>query len=131
MPKTTVDVFQDSNGDVLLVDWLKGLEKKAPRVHKKSLERIERLAVEGYELGMPLAKPLGDGIYELRITNQPTCYRILYFFNGKDDKGDKDVVILSHGLVKEQEVPPGDITKAKERRKLVKSDSKKYTASFS
>jgi hypothetical protein len=45
----------------------------------------------------------------------------LYFFAGKA------VVVLSHGLTKEREVPPREIDQAVERKQMVEADFEKFT----
>jgi hypothetical protein len=60
--------------------------------------------------------------HELRVRFQRVNYRILYFFH--DQKA-----VLSHGLVKEQDVPPGDIDLAIRRRTKYQNDPKKHTYS--
>ena len=57
------------------------------------------LKQQGHELRRPIADFLRDGIYELRPSFQGVHYRILYFFSGRN------VVVVSHGIVKEAEVP--------------------------
>jgi hypothetical protein len=46
---------------------------------------------------------------------------MLYFFAGKR------VVVVSHGLTKKREVPPHEIDRALERKKLVEADFEKFT----
>src|ERR1019366_4808136 len=53
----------------------------------------------GHELRRPIADILRDEIYELRPSHRGVQYRILYFFR------DRDVVVLSHGIMKRQKVP--------------------------
>ena len=48
-------------------------------------------------------------------------YRILYFFRGRD------VVVLSHGIMKRQKVPDVEIRRAVERKRLVLADPQRYT----
>ena len=59
---------------------------------------------------------LRDGIYELRASHQGVHYRILYFYSGRA------IVVLSHGIVKEQEVPAREIDRALDRKKRVQAD---------
>ena len=124
MPKTAILIFRDENGDVPLVEWLESLEKRKPKIHKKCIAYILLLADEGYALQRPIAAPLRNGICELRPKNGHVNYRILYFWHGKD------VVVLTHGLTKECEVPAADIDYAVRCKKLVESNSKKFTADF-
>ena len=46
---------------------------------------------------------------------------MLYFFAGKA------VVVLSHGLTKERQVPPREIVEAVERKLMVEADFEKFT----
>ncbi len=90
-----------------------GLQRK-PR--EKCLARLARLEELGHELRRPEADFLRDGIFELRAAYQGVQYRMLYFFSGKA------FVVISHGLVKEQTVPPKEIDRAVERKKKFESD---------
>lgn len=75
----------------------------------------------GHELRRPEADYLRDGIYELRVRFRHTNHRMLYFFFGQQ------VVVLTHGLVKEREVPPGEIDRAVVRRKRFEEDPESHT----
>lgn len=87
----------------------------------KCLTRIERLCEEGHNLRRPEADLLRDKIYELRATFQGINYRILYFFHGNL------AAVLSHGIVKEDIVPPIEIDRAIQRRKNFERDPKAHT----
>lgn len=106
MPKTDVLLFAESNGSAPLIEWLDGLPSK---VQDKCIVRIERLKRLGHELRRPEADYLRDGIYELRICHRNIHYRVLYFFN-------KRKAVLSHGLVKERDVPDREINLAIKRK---------------
>jgi phage-related protein len=69
----------------------------------------------------PLADLLRDNIYELRPSCQGVHYRILYFFSSRN------VVVVSHGLKKESEVPAVEIKRAIERKKRFEADPKAHT----
>jgi len=90
-------------------------------VQAKCTERIDRLGELGHELRRPEADFLRDGIYELRASYQGVHYRMLYFFAGKA------VVVVSHGLTKEREVPPREIDLAIERKKKVEGNFEQFT----
>ena len=119
MAQTEVFFFREPKDDsVPLLEWLDGLPMK---VQTKCTERIDRLGELGHELRRPEADFLRDGIYELRASYQGVHYRMLYFFAGKA------VVVLSHGLTKEREVPPREIDQAVERKQRVEADFEKFT----
>jgi len=100
------------------VDWLDELPAKA---QDKCLARLARLEELGYELRRPDADFLRDGIYELRVSLRGLQYRMLYFFHGNI------AAVVSHGLVKEQKVPPKDIDRAVERKKQFMANPKRHT----
>jgi hypothetical protein len=108
MPKTEVIIFAEEDGSSLLLEWLDRIPSKA---QDKCIVKIERLGELGHELRRPEADYLRDGIHELRVSFRSINYRILYFFHGRQ-------AILSHGLTKESEVPPGEIDFAIDRKKL-------------
>ena len=101
-----------------LVDWLATLPDK---VQVKCDAKIQRLAELGYELRRPEADYLRDGIYELRIGFKDKNYRILYTFIGHQ------VVLLTHGIVKEDRVPPREIDDAILRKAKWETDPKTHT----
>lgn len=118
MPTTKVLLYREDDGSVPVLEWLDSLPSKAV---SKCRVRIERLAELGHELRRPEADFLRNEIYELRIGLQGRNYRMLYFFHGKA------VVVLSHGLVKEREVPSKEIDKAMERKRRFELNPKKHT----
>ena len=118
MPKTRVVFFKEDDGTVPILDWLDGLQ---PRALDKCTVRIERLAELGHELRRPESDYLRDGIHELRIGLQHLNYRILYFFHGRT------VAVISHGLVKEDVVPPREIERAIERKRKFERNPQAHT----
>ncbi len=118
MTKTRVIFYREDDGSVPILEWLDSLQEKAL---DKCTVRIERLAELGHELRRPEADFLRDGIYELRVGLQHVNYRMLYFFHGRT------ATVVSHGLVKEAEVPPKEIEKAIERKRKFEKNPKAHT----
>ena len=119
MAQTEIFFYREpKGGSVPFLLWLEDLPMK---VQVKCIERIDRLGELGHELRRPEADFLRDGIYELRASYQGVHYRMLYFFAGKA------VVVVSHGLTKKREVPPREIDRALERKRLVEADFEKFT----
>jgi phage-related protein len=119
LAQTEVFFFREpEDGSIPLLEWLSEMPVK---VQAKCTERIDRLGELGNELRRPEADFLREGIYELRASYQGIHYRLLYFFTGRA------VVVVSHGLTKEREVPPKEIARALERKKKVEADFKKFT----
>lgn len=120
MPKTTVVFFKDIDESVPVLDWIRRIPVKA---QDKCRVKLGRLAEMGHELRRPEADLLRDKIYELRATLQGVHYRILYFFHGTT------AAVVAHGIVKESAVPPLEIERAIQRRKLFESNPAKFTYS--
>lgn len=118
MPQTEIFFFREQDKFVPLLDWLNEMPAK---VQAKCTERIDRLGELGHDLRRPEADFLRDGIYELRASHQGVHYRMLYFFSGKA------VVVVSHGLTKEREVPRKAIDIAVKRKKQVEKNFKQFT----
>lgn len=118
MPRTEVVFYREEDGTVPLLEWLDSLQQK-PRL--KCLARLARLEELGHELRRPETDYLRDGIYELRASYQSVQYRMLYFFKGRA------FVVLSHGLVKEGEVPSVEIDRALRRREKFEKNPKVHT----
>jgi phage-related protein len=116
---TEVFFFREPKDEsVPLLEWIDELPAK---VQAKCIERIDRLGEMGHELRRPEADFLRDGIYELRASYHGIHYRMLYFFAGKA------IVVLSHGLTKEREVPPREIDQAVRRKQKVEADFERFT----
>ncbi len=118
MPRTNVLLYRDDDGTVPILEWLDAVPRKA---QDKCRVKIRRLRELGHELRRPEADYLRDGIYELRVKLQRVNYRMLYFFH-------QDIAaVLSHGLVKEQQVPPKEIDRAIEHKAKFEKEPKKHT----
>ena len=63
----------------------------------------------------------GTAFNELRVGLQHVNYRMLYFFHGRT------AAVISHGLVKEAEVPPKEIERAIERKRKFEKNPKAHT----
>ena len=117
MPPVEVILYKEDDGTVPMIDWFSTLTQKA-RI--KCMAWLRRLETFGYELQRPDADYLRDGIYELRVGLQGVNYRMLYFFHGTA------AVVVSHGLVKERQVPALEIEKAMERKKRFEQDPRRH-----
>lgn len=118
MPRTSIVIYQDKTGKVPLLEWIDALP---PKVQDKCTAAIEKLAEMGYELRRPNCDLLEHGIYELRVRYGNIHYRILYAFVGQQ------VVLLSHGLIKERRVPKKEIAKAIASRNNYAHNPKAHT----
>src|SRR4029077_12454001 len=108
MPQTHVVFYREDDGAVPVLEWLDELPRDALIKCRVKLERLREL---GDELRRPEADFLRDGIYELRVRLQRVNYRMLYFFHGNA------AAVVSHGIVKEQELPAKEIDLAVKRKR--------------
>jgi len=70
----------------------------------KALGSIEILAESGNSIREPYSKPIGNGLFELRIKFASDITRIFYFFY----VGNK--IVVTNGFVKKtQKTPPNEI----------------------
>ena len=118
MPKTRVLLYREEDGSVPFLEWFATLPARA---QDRCRVRIERLSALGHELRRPEADYLRDGIYELRAAVSGLQYRMLYFFQGRA------AAVISHGLIKEQAVPPREIDRAVRFKARFEGDPVKHT----
>lgn len=89
-------------------EWLKGLP---PEDRKRIGEDIKTVEF-GWPLGMPVCKPLGDGVYEVRTTlAQNRIARVLFYI----DKNGR--MVLLHGFIKKTQKTPGEDLELARRNK--------------
>jgi len=117
MPQVEVVLFAEDDGTAPLLEWL---DEQPEKVQDRCVERIDRLAELGHEMRRPLAAYLRDGIHELRVQRTHVNYRMLYFFHG-------GTAVISHGLIKEREVPGGEIELALRRKEQFESHPHGHT----
>ena len=80
-------------------EWLKGL---FPDDRKRIGEDIKTVEF-GWPIGMPVCRPLGDGIYEVRTSlAQNRIARVLFYI---DKKGR---MVLLHGFIKKTRKTPAE-----------------------
>ena len=119
MPQIDVILFQEADGMVPTLEWLDELDQ--PKAVAKCLLMIDRLREMGHELRRPEADYLRDGIYELRIRHGRVNYRLLDFFHRRI------AAVVSHGITKEDVVPPKEIERALERMKMFAAHPDRHT----
>lgn len=122
MPETTIHFYRADDGDVPFLRWLDELREKNERAFTKCLYMVDLLRQSGHELRRPHADSLRDGVYELRTKVGRVNYRVLYGFVGQH------VVLISHGITKEKEVPATEIDTAAARLALYEQDPERYRA---
>jgi len=101
--------FQTEAGGEPLRDWLKGLPSSEDR--KRIGEDIKTVEF-GWPIGMPVCRPLGDGIYEVRTRlAENRIARVLFYIDKKDR------MVLLHGFIKKtQKTPAEDLELARNNK---------------
>jgi phage-related protein len=107
IPKIRVRGFRRSSIERALA-WLKGL---SPEDRKRIGEDI-RTVEFGWPIGMPVCRPLGEGIYEVRTSlGQNRIARVLFYI------GRRGRMVLLHGLIKKtRKTPREDLGLAKSNK---------------
>ncbi len=96
-----VSYYTLPNGRKPVKDFIDSL---TPKMQVKAMASIEILEEFGNQLREPYSKPMGDGIFELRIQFASDISRIFYFFF----VGNR--IILTNGFIKKtRKTPPGEI----------------------
>jgi phage-related protein len=101
--------FRTEAGGEPVRDWLKGLPLSEDR--KRIGEDIKTVEF-GWPIGMPVCKPLGSGIHEVRTSlTQNRIARVLFYV---DKKGR---MVLLHGFIKKtQKTPDEDLELARSNK---------------
>jgi phage-related protein len=106
--KIAVVFFAGEKGAEPVRDWLKRLGK-ADRI--RIGEDIREVEFE-WPVGMPLCRPLGQGLYEVRTRLKDRIARVLFGIERSD-------MVLLHGFIKKsQNTPKGDLELARKRLQL-------------
>jgi phage-related protein len=89
-------------------DWLKGCSSEDRKRIGEDIKTVEF----GWPIGMPVCRPLGDGIYEVRTSlAQNRIARVLFYI---DKKGR---MVLLHGFIKKtQKTPDEDLDLARRNK---------------
>ena len=98
--------YRIATGNEPALDWFRALEPEERRIVGYDL----RVLQIGFPIGMPLCKPLGDGLWELRSTLPQKIARVIFFLDGQK-------FIVVHGFIKKsQKTPKEDLATAKMRK---------------
>lgn len=107
----SVYFYADASGNKPVEKWLNSLEKHEQETIEDDIKTVQF----GWPLGMPLVRPLGKGLREIRSTLFNKIARII--FTMIDNK-----IILLHGFIKKsQKTPPNELEIAKRRASNLKS----------
>lgn len=109
--KLPASFFTTPAGSEPVREWLKGLEEK----DRRTIGRDIAAAEFGWPISMPVCRPLGQGLYEIRSNiGAGRIARVIFFVSGPD-------MILLHGFIKKsQRTPKSDLDLAARRMKEYK-----------
>ena len=110
--KVEVVFYRSARGAEPVREWLTGLDVNKRREIGQDLQRVQYR----WPVGMPLVRPMGKGLFEVRTGLQDgTIARVLFCFND-------GLIYALHGFIKKaQRTPPGDLQLARERMKEVEN----------
>lgn len=106
--KISVVFFQTETGKEPVKSWLKSLDEEEKKTIGEDIKTVEY----GWPIGMPVCRPLGKGLYEVR-SNLPTnkIARVIFCVS-------KGYMILLHGFIKkDKKTPQSDLELALKRKK--------------
>ena len=100
--------FANDSGSEPVRDWLKGLGKPDRLRIGEDIRTVEF----GWPIGMPVCRPLGKGLYEVRTTLPDRIARVLFgIVDGE--------MILLHGFIKKsQTTPKSELELARKRLEM-------------
>lgn len=99
--------FKTEGGNEPVLDWLRDLDAEDRQIIGGDLRTVQI----GWPLGMPLCRPLKDGLYEVRsdITDKRIA-RLIFFQHGQD-------LVIVEGFIKKTQTTPKETLKSAKKRK--------------
>ena len=110
--RLAVHFYRSLGGADLVRDWLKSLSAGDRQILGRDLRLVEL----GWPLGMPLCRPLGGGLWELRSSlSGSRIARVLFCAT-------RGQMVLLHGFIKKtQKTPQAELNLARARQKEIES----------
>ena len=106
----TAVFYRSDNGNEPVRDWLLELSKDDRKAVGTDIKTVEF----GWPIGMPVCRPMKDGLYEVRTNlSDRRISRVLFCFRSEK-------MVLLHGFIKKsQQTPKPDLDLAKRRKREV------------
>ena len=102
--------YRTESGEEPVRDWLKDLPKEDRLAIGVDIKTVEF----GWPIGMPVCRPMGAGLFEVRTRLKNRIARVLFCVSEGE-------LLLLHGFIKKtQKTPSGDLDLAKRRQKELK-----------
>jgi phage-related protein len=107
LKKLPARFYRNTQGHEPVREWLKRLTPVERQVIGKDMQKVEF----GWPLGLPVCRPLGDGIWEVRsdLPSRRTARVLFCIVEGQ--------MLLLHGFIKKtQQTPKHDLNLARARK---------------
>ena len=109
MKRLPARFYRSDSGNEPVRDWLLSLTKADRTKVGEDIKEVEF----GWPVGMPTCRPMGSGLFEIRISLKNRTARILFCIHS-------EFMILLHGFVKKTEqTPQSDLEIARDRMKTL------------
>jgi phage-related protein len=109
--KISVVFYRTPAGVEIVRDWLRDMDDEDRKIVGQDLMRVQFR----WPVGMPLCRPLGEGLWEVRsaLTSNRIA-RVFFCFT-------EDRILALHGIVKKiQKTPSADLELARKRKREFK-----------
>ena len=110
--KVSAVFFRSDSGSEPVREWLLDLDK----ADRKSIGADIQTVEFGWPVGMPVCRPMGDGLYEVRTNlDDKRIARVLFCFHASK-------MVLLHGIIKKTtKTPKPDLDLARTRKRKVEN----------
>jgi len=104
--------YRSNSGSEPVREWLLDLAKDDRKSIGTDIQTVEF----GWPVGMPVCRPMGDGLFEVRTNlDDNRIARVLFCFHGSK-------MVLLHGIIKKaKKTPKPDLDLAKKRKRKVEN----------
>ena len=98
--------------------WLKAMPAEDRRLIGEDIKTVEF----GWPIGMPVCRPMGDGLHEVRTNLAGNRIARVFFYVDKEGR-----MVLLHGILKKTRTAPrSDLELARENKRKHERDSSEY-----
>src|ERR1044072_2194155 len=101
--------YETSSGNKIVLEFIRELSAEEKKAVGEDLKMVQL----GFPMGLPLCRPLGDGLYEIR-SSLPSKreFRLLFFF----DRSGKCLLVVHALFKKSPKLPKSDLDLARKRK---------------
>lgn len=112
-PRLKVIFYRTAAGNEPVREWLLSLDRADRKVMGDDVKTVQF----GWPLGMPLVRPLGDGLFEVRSNLGDRIARVIFLAVG-------GTMVLLHAFIKKtQRTPESDLDLARKRAADVRKEN--------